>query len=148
MTTVSIRPVRPSDRAEWEILWHGYQEFYQITLSEKVTAQTWSRFFDGLEPVNALVAERTGALVGLVHFIFHRSTWLDGPTCYLQDLFTRPTDRGAGVGRALIEAVYTCAREGGAGRVYWLTHETNVKAMTLYDEVAERSGFIQYRKTL
>jgi GNAT superfamily N-acetyltransferase len=105
-------------------------------------------FFDGLEPVNALVAERAGALVGLVHFIFHRSTWLDGPTCYLQDLFTRPADRGTGFGRALIEAVDACAHEGRACRVYWLTHETNQKAMALYDRIAERCGFIQYRESL
>jgi GNAT superfamily N-acetyltransferase len=146
MSDFSIRAVAGADRAQWERLWNGYQEFYKINLAPEVTAQTWSRFFDGLEPVNALVAERDGELVGLVHFIYHRSTWLSGPTCYLQDLFTSDSARGKGIGRALIEAVYEKARSSGAQRVYWLTHQTNETAMALYDKVADRSGFIQYRK--
>ena len=141
-----VRAIAPADREQWALLWEGYQKFYKIDLSEEVTRQTWSRFFDGLEPVNALVAERSGNLVGLVHFIFHRSTWLTGPTCYLQDLFTSEAVRGVGIGRALIEAVYERARLGGAQRVYWLTHQTNETAMALYDKIADRSGFIQYRK--
>jgi GNAT superfamily N-acetyltransferase len=141
-----VRPIAPLDREPWERLWQGYQTFYKIDLSAEVTTQTWSRFFDGLEPVNALVAERAGEIVGFVHFIFHRSTWLIGPTCYLQDLFTSEAARGAGIGRALIAAVYERAQSGGAQRVYWLTHQTNETAITLYDKVADRSGFIQYRK--
>jgi GNAT superfamily N-acetyltransferase len=109
---------------------------------------TWSRFFDAYEPVNALVAELQGELVGLVHYIFHRSTIMIAPTCYLQDLFTSEAARGRGVGRALIEAVYAKASAAGSPRVYWMTHETNQSAMCLYDQVAERSGFLQYRKML
>ncbi len=109
---------------------------------------TWARFFDAAEPVHALVAESGGRLVGLVHYIFHRSTILIGPTCYLQDLFTDESLRGRGIGRALIEAVYERAKAAGAARVYWLTHETNETARRLYDQVAERSGFIQYRKQI
>ena len=71
-----------------------------------------------------------------------------GPTCYLQDLFTAESARGQGVGRALIETVYERARAAGSQRVYWHTHETNRTAQALYDRVAERSGFIVYRKDL
>jgi GNAT superfamily N-acetyltransferase len=109
---------------------------------------TWSRFFDAYEPVHALVAERDGQLLGLVHYIFHRSTIMIGPTCYLQDLFTSESARGQGIGRALIEAVYERAKAAGSQRVYWQTHETNLTAMKLYDHVAERSGFIVYRKQI
>ena len=44
------------------------------------------------------------------------------------------------------EAVYNAARKAGQSRVYWLTHETNRTARMLYDQVAEKSGFILYRK--
>jgi GNAT superfamily N-acetyltransferase len=98
--------------------------------------------------VHALVAERAGSLLGLAHFIFHRSTIHIGPLCYLQDLFTAQAARGQGVGRALIDAVYERARAAGANRVYWMTHETNALAMKLYDKVAEKSGFIVYRHFL
>jgi GNAT superfamily N-acetyltransferase len=143
-----IRAVLPSDRARWEALWSGYQTFYKTKISAQTTDMTWERFFDSNEPMYALVAEEEGALIGLVHYLFHRSTWTAGPYCYLQDLFTLETAWGKGVGRALIEAVYAAAKREGASRVYWLTHETNAEARKLYDKVAQNLGFVQYRKDL
>jgi GNAT superfamily N-acetyltransferase len=95
-----------------------------------------------------LVAEDGEALIGIVHYLFHRSTWMLGPNCYLQDLFTADAARGRGVAGALIEAVCEAAAAAGASRVYWNTHETNAVARSLYDKVATRSGFIQYRREL
>ena len=146
MTDIVIRALKPQDRAAWELLWLGYQRFYQVDLTAAVTDTTFARFFDGLEPVHALVAEQGGELLGFTHYLFHRSTWLAGPTCYLQDLYTADAARGKGVARALIEAVYQRAEQAGASRVYWNTHEDNTTARALYDKVATRSGFIQYRK--
>jgi GNAT superfamily N-acetyltransferase len=143
-----VRPIAPTDFARWEPLWEGYNTFYQRKLPAEITNMTWSRFFDAYEPVHALVAERDGQLLGLVHYLFHRSTTMIAPTCYLQDLFTAEAARGKGVGRALIEAVYARAKEAGSSRVYWQTHETNLTAMKLYDKVAERSGFVVYRKLI
>jgi len=148
--SILIRPVQQGDFAEWKPLWDGYNAFYgrkdATALPEETTRTTWSRFFDVTEPVHALVAEQAGQIVGIVHFIFHRSTISITPTCYLQDLFTLESARGKGVGRALIEEVYCRAQEAGSSRVYWLTHETNEAAMKLYDKVADKSGFIVYRK--
>jgi GNAT superfamily N-acetyltransferase len=149
---VVIREAAQSDFDSWSELWTGYNAFYgrhgATALAPQITKMTWARFFDVYEPVNALVAELEGRLVGLAHYIFHRSTILVAPTCYLQDLFTSEAARGRGVATALIEAVYARARAAGSPRVYWLTHETNHTAMRLYDQVAERSGFLQYRKML
>ena len=149
---LTIRPVARADFEQWKPLWDGYNAFYgragPTALPDEVTHMTWSRFFDAYEPVHALVAESAGTLVGLVHYLYHRSTTAIAPTCYLQDLFTTGAARGKGVGRALIEAVYAQAKAAGAGRVYWQTHETNATAMLLYDNVAERSGFVVYRKLL
>jgi GNAT superfamily N-acetyltransferase len=117
-------------------------------LPDAITQTTWARFFDTYEPVHAMVAEHDERLVGLVHYLFHRSTISIAPTCYLQDLFTGQTTRGKGVGRALISAVYEQAKLAGVARVYWQTHETNSTAMKLYDQVAERSGFVVYRKNV
>ena len=148
VSRVTVRPIARTDRGRWDDLWRGYNRFYERRILRKTTDTTWSRFFDAREPMHALVAERAGHIVGIVHYLFHRSTSLVGPTCYLQDLFTAPEARGAGVGRALIEAVYERARDNGAARVYWHTHETNTTAIRLYDTIAERSGFIVYRKEL
>jgi len=147
-----IRFVLPEDYAQWRPLWDGYNHFYgrsgPTALPDEITQSTWSRFFDPSEPINALVAEQDGQLLGLVHFIFHRTSISIAPTCYLQDLFTLESARGKGVGHALIEAVYRQAKLADSARVYWLTHETNATAIKLYDQVAERSGFIVYRKSL
>ena len=150
---VRVRPVEARDREAWTPLWAGYNAFYgrsgPTALPPDVIDTTWSRFFDADEPVHALVAEdEDGRLIGLVHYLYHRSTISIAPTCYLQDLFTDASTRGKGVGRALINAVYEQARLAGVGRVYWLTHETNSTAMKLYDQVAERPGFLVYRKNL
>jgi GNAT superfamily N-acetyltransferase len=143
-----IRPVVDNDFAQWLPLWTGYNTFYKRTLPDAVTRRTWARFLDPEEPMHALVAEQDGELLGLVHYLFHRATAMIENTCYLADLFTNQKARGLGVGRKLIEAVYNAARTAGASRVYWQTHETNAVAQVLYNEVAERSGFIVYRKQL
>ena len=141
-----IRSVAPGDLPQWEPLWEGYNSFYKRVVPAEVTQMTWSRFFDAYEPVHALVAEKDRRLLGLVHYLYHRNTAMIAPTCYLQDLFTHQETRGEGIGRALIEAVYERAKAAGSPRVYWITHESNLTAMKLYDQVAERSGFVQYRK--
>lgn len=143
-----VRSLAQTDRSGWEPLWAGYNAFYHRVLAPEVTQMSWSRFFDPYEPMHAMVAEQDGRLVGLVHYLFHRSTSMIAPICYLQDLFTLESLRGQGVGRALIEAVYERAKAAGSPRVYWQTHETNKTAMQLYDKVAERSGFVVYRKQI
>jgi GNAT superfamily N-acetyltransferase len=151
---ITIRPLAPTDYAQWLPLWLGYNHFYgrsgPTALADEITQSTWSRFFDPQEPVHALVAELVGQnkLVGLVHYLYHRSTTAIAPICYLNDLFTDETLRGQGIGRKLIEAVYEEARQAKSQRVYWLTHETNATAMQLYDKLADKSGFLVYRKSL
>jgi GNAT superfamily N-acetyltransferase len=150
LPAVVVRDIASTDHAAWLPLWEAYNAFYgrhgPTALAADITATTWSRFFDAGEPVHALVAEADGRLLGLAHYLFHRSTIRIEPSCYLQDLFTVPDARGRGVGRALIEAVCERARAAGCSRVYWQTHESNTTAMALYDTLAERSGFLVYRR--
>ena len=140
-----VRAIRRGDRERWAPLWRAYLDFYRAQWSLEVANATFARIFDPLEPVHAVVAERDGELIGFSHYLFQRSTWLINPQCYLQDLYVGEAERGGGVGRALIGAVVAAAKDAGAARVFWNTHETNAVARRLYDAVAERSGFIQYR---
>ena len=144
--TCEIRPIRADERAEWESLWQNYQAFYKVVIPDQTTAVTWARLHDPAEAMGVFGAYVNGRLCGIVHYLFHRSCWTVGDYCYLQDLFVAEGARNLGVGRALILAVEDRARAAGASRVYWLTHETNADARVLYDRLAERSGFIQYRK--
>jgi GNAT superfamily N-acetyltransferase len=145
-SNVVIRPIGLDERATWEPLWKGYQTFYKTVISDETTAVTWARLHDPAEPMHVLGAYVDGRLKGIVHYLFHRSSWTIGNYCYLQDLFVAEGARNLGLGRALIAAVEERARAAGTSRVYWLTHETNTDARALYDKVAERPGFIQYRK--
>jgi GNAT superfamily N-acetyltransferase len=147
-TPLTIREVQKSDYSAWLPLWHGYNAFYgregATALDPVITEATWSRFFDPAEPVHAFVAELNGQLVGITHYLYHRSTTRLELTCYLQDLFTAPDVRGRGVGRELIAAVCRAAKEHGVRRVYWQTHHTNSAGRVLYDKVAKHMGFIVY----
>jgi GNAT superfamily N-acetyltransferase len=140
-----IRAITQGDREQWEPLWRAYLDFYRTVERPEVTNALWRRLFDPLEPVHAVVAAREGELIGLAHYLFQRSTWFVDAQCYLQDLYVVAGARSGGVGGALIGAVVSAAKEAGATRVFWNTHETNATARRLYDSVAERSGFIQYR---
>lgn len=140
-----IRPLQPGDRDRWSPLWDGYLAFYRSALRTEVTEATFARFFDALEPMHAFVAEQDGTLTGFAHYLLHRSTWAAHCYCYLEDLFVDPSVRGNGTGRALITAVTEAARAARASRVYWVTEESNKQAQALYDKIADRPGFIQYR---
>ena len=143
-----IRRLAPADRPAWEPLWAGYLAFYGTSVPPETTDITWRRFLDPAEPMHALGAFDNERLVGIVHYLFHRTTWSPRDNCYLQDLFTAEAARGQGAGRALIEAVYGRAEEEEAGRVYWQTQEGNATARALYDQVASHPGFVVYRKDL
>jgi len=148
MSQIDIRPVTAGDHTAWLPLWQAYLSFYKGELPDAVTHSTWQRFLDPSEPTHAALAWADGKAVGMVHFIYHRSNWSIENSCYLQDLLVEEHTRGTGVGRLLIEHVYATAKADGCCKVHWLTHETNATAIQLYERIAERPGFIQFRKAI
>ncbi|WP_202901472.1 GNAT family N-acetyltransferase [Thalassospira australica] len=146
--STEIRPITAPDFDAWLPLWRGYQTFYKVDIPDDVSKQTWQRFLDANEPMHAALAWQDGKAIGMVHWIYHRSCWTSGDYCYLQDLYVDEKLRGTGAGRKLIEHVYDDAGKTGAARVYWLIQDDNFTAMKLYDRIADKSGFIQYRKML
>lgn len=147
-TEIELKAPGVGDHSRWFRLWQGYQRFYRVEIAPEVTEETFRRLLDPAEPMWAAIAWRGDEALGLVHYIRHRSTWTTGDYCYLQDLYVEEAVRGLGLGRRLIEHVYAEAAAMGCSRVHWLTHETNTNAMQLYDRIADRSGFVQYRKLL
>ncbi|MCV4269666.1 GNAT family N-acetyltransferase [Pseudomonas capsici] len=148
MTTVQIRPVTADDHDAWLPLWQAYLRFYKTELADGVSDVTWQRFLDPTEPTHSALAWLDGKAVGMVNFIYHRSNWSIRNACYLQDLIVSPEQRGTGIGRLLIEHVYATAKASDCDKVHWLTHETNTTAIALYERIAERGGYIQFRKAI
>lgn len=145
---MQVRKLLKQDYQNWLSLWEGYQNFYKVNLTAALSQLTFNRLIDECEEMGCFVLEADKELIGLVHYIFHRSTWTEGNYCYLQDLFVKTDNRAKGCGKILIEAVYAEAHKQNCSRVYWLTQETNYKARILYDQVAVNAGFIQYRKNI
>ncbi len=149
MSGLTIRPLSPSDEADWRRLWTAYLAFYETVLPEAIFTTTFARLTGGgANEFAGLLAVVDGRPVGLAHYLFHRSCWTVGNVCYLQDLYADPAVRGTGVGRALIEAVYARAAEADAAEVYWMTQEFNATARRLYDRIADKTPFIVYQKGL
>lgn len=130
---ITVMPLQAADRARWDILARSYKTFYETVLSDAQYDETWQRLLHG-DAVYGCGAHLAGNLVGIAHYMFHTSTW-STDACYLQDLFVDEAVRGQGVARTLIEQVAQAARARGATRFYWLTHQNNTTARTLYDKV-------------
>jgi GNAT superfamily N-acetyltransferase len=143
---IAIGPLKKSDRAAWEKLARGYNEFYQTDLPDSDYDRAWRRLLAGKE-IHGLAASLDGKLAGIAHFLFHGNVWR-ADVCYLQDLFVDDAVRGQGVARALIDAVAAAARRRGASRYYWQTKQDNARARALYDKLARFRGFIRYDYSL
>ncbi|MEJ8574703.1 GNAT family N-acetyltransferase [Microbaculum marinum] len=141
-----VRPLAPQDRTDWDELWQGYLTFYDEPLPNEISERTWARLMDPQFDMNGICVSDGTRIVGICHYLFHPSTWSEGPYCYLEDLFVDPNVRGSGFGRKLIEAVYEAAEARGAGRVYWATQESNETARRLYDRIATLTPFVQYAR--
>jgi GNAT superfamily N-acetyltransferase len=146
--TLTIHPVRPSDKDQWLPLWRGYLAFYHEDLPQEITNQTWDRILDEGEQIYCLGGYSDGEMVAFATYVLHRSTWSASTYCYLEDLFVADSQRGKGVGRQMIEAIAQAARDHGSTRLYWNTNEANKTAQALYDRIATKTDVLQYRKAL
>jgi GNAT superfamily N-acetyltransferase len=145
--SVTVRPLRASDKDQWSVLWTAYLAFYETSRPQEIFDLYFDRLLgDDPQDFNGLVAEVDGEVVGLTHYLFHRHGWSKANTCYLQDLYADPSVRGTGVGRALIEAVYAQADANGIASVYWLTQDFNTEARKLYDRIGVKTPFIRYNR--
>jgi GNAT superfamily N-acetyltransferase len=139
---IDVGPFRKTERAAWERLARGYNDFYKTVLPGDDYDLAWHRLLAGKE-IHGLGARVEGKLVGIAHFLFHSNIWR-AEVCYLQDLFVDQAVRGQGAARTLIDAVAAAARERGASRYYWQTKQDNARARALYDKLARFRGFIRY----
>lgn len=142
-----IRDPAPSDQTPWRKLWSQYNAFYQASISEQTTAETWRRMLDPASPIFGRLSVADDTVAGFTVSVLHETTWAVAPACYLEDLFVAPAFRGRGFGRRLIADLLDRARTKGWSRLYWHTRASN-PARKLYDEFAAADDFVRYRVLL
>lgn len=143
-----IVEVNHSHKSEWLQLWQEYLTFYEENLSLEITNGTWEKFLNPNELMNAFVLFDGDTMVGFIHYVFHPSTWAKGNYCYLEDLFVTENARNKGYARKLINAVREAAKKNNSERLYWVTGESNKVAQSLYNKIAEKTEYFQYRMGL
>lgn len=145
---MQVMPATEDDKAEWLPLWRAYLDFYKQALDDEITDLTFARALESGENLNLLVAKSDGRIIGFATYVLHRSSWARDWYCYLEDLFVAEDQRGRGVARALIAAVAEAGKAKGAERLYWVTDEANKTAQALYEKLATKTDFIQFRRDL
>ena len=144
MTT--IRRLEARDRAAWDVLFRDYRDFYRAKVADTVIDGTFERLLEGKALLGLVAVDEADRPIGLMHLVFHPSTWAGQDYCYIEDLFVARDARGTGASRTLFARAYAEAEARGAPRVYWLTQEYNAPARSLYDTLGRRTSFIVYER--
>jgi len=145
--TVQIKPITAIAYEPWLSLWAGYLGAQFEAMGADVHQGTFARLHDPQSSLQGVVAIHDKP-VGLAHFYLHPSIYSLAPACTLDDLYVAPDCRGQGVARQLIEAVVAQARQAGAYVLHWKTRDSNLGAISLYDKIGSRTGFLSYRLDL
>ncbi|MFD1744648.1 GNAT family N-acetyltransferase [Rhizobium helianthi] len=140
-----VRAATASDEVRFLELWAAYLAFYQASVSPDITRRTWARALDPKSAIFMRVAEVDGRMEGFALCLTHEGTWTLGKHCYLEDLFVDASQRGKGVGRALVRDLVDLANQNGWSRLYWHTAESNATARALYDSFVQSDGYVRYR---
>ena len=89
-------------------------------------------FSDGL--FDCLIAEKQGSIIGIALYYNRYSTW-KGKTIHLEDLIVTKSERGIGVGKALLNELVLLAKSSNIRRVEWSVLDWNKKAIDFYENV-------------
>jgi GNAT superfamily N-acetyltransferase len=132
----ALRPAEPRDLGAIVDLIRELAEFERLTHLLQVTPESLEPHLFGARPVvEALVAERDGAVVAFALFFTNFSTFLGKPGLYLEDLIVTPTQRGQGIGQALLERLARIAVERDYGRFEWSVLDWNENAIRFYERM-------------
>ena len=128
-----IRPAAASDVPAILALIRELAEYERSASSVVATEDLLRTALFGPSPAAFChVAEDGGEVVGMALWFLNFSTWQGRHGLYLEDLYVRPSHRGSGLGKALLETLVGIARERGYGRVEWVVLDWNTPAHDFY----------------
>jgi GNAT superfamily N-acetyltransferase len=142
---LTIRPPQASDRQDWDSLYQGYAQFYQVTQTPEMRERVWSWLHDAAHESQCLMAfDAHGKAVGLAHFRAFARPLSASTGGFLDDLFVDPEARGSQAGTQLIAAIEAVGKERGWSVIRWITADNNYRARSAYDKIATRTAWITY----
>lgn len=131
--------IRTTTEADVPIILRLIQELadYERAPDAVVTTEGGLRdvLFGASPSAEVLLALEEGEPIGFAVYFYSFSTWLGRPGIYLEDLFVRPTARGKGYGRALLERLAQIAQDRGCGRMEWAVLDWNDPAIQFYKKL-------------
>ena len=132
-----IREATPADVPEILAMIHELADYEKAPHEVVATPGLLRDALFGPEPaVYALMAEdETGAVVGFALWFRNFSTWVGRHGVYLEDLYVRPSHRGHGYGKALLQELARIAVERGYGRFEWWVLDWNTPAIDFYRSI-------------
>ncbi len=147
--TISVNPVTNDDREQWEALYHGYAEFYQVPMNDEILDTVWGWIHDDNNPFFGLVAkDENGKAIGLMHCRQMASPLRGALVGFLDDLFVSPEVRGKGVVEVMYEALNVVGKEQGWPFIRWITAEDNYRGRAVYDKLSDKTHWITYQMTV
>ena len=139
-----IRNIEIKDKEQWKKLYHGYADFYQVTISEQILETIWDWLHDTDHDLNALVYEIDNSIVALAHYRRMPSPLRGKYIGFLDDLYVDPQFRGKKIGEKIIKSLNEISKERNWGLIRWITRNDNHNAKSLYDKVAKKSTWEVY----
>ena len=148
--TLTLRPATVDDVPLILELIEGLAEYerlrHECVATEALLHET---LFGARRYAEVVVAEWNQAPAGFALFFHNYSTFLARPGIYLEDLFVRPTHRGHGIGKALLQHLASLAIARGCGRLEWAVLDWNESAIGFYKKMGAlpQGDWTTYRVT-
>ncbi|WP_028215970.1 GNAT family N-acetyltransferase [Paraburkholderia oxyphila] len=134
--SATIRAATPADVSAMHALMYELAEFEKLTHLFTGTPEGLADALFGARPsAEALVAEEAGRIVGYALFFHNYSTFLGRRGLYLEDLYVQPSQRGTGLGTAMLRALAAIAVERQCGRFEWTVLDWNEPAIRFYEKM-------------
>ncbi|MGW0755066.1 N-acetyltransferase family protein [Streptomyces sp. NPDC002814] len=136
-----IRPAAPADIPVIHTLIRELAEYEKAPHEARATEEQLHDALFGDHPAahaHIAVDDTTGDPVGFALWFLNFSTWRGVHGIYLEDLYVRPTARGAGHGKALLTELARLCVTRGYGRLEWSVLDWNRPAIDFYESLGAR----------
>ena len=138
-----------NDKTQWQGLYRGYADFYNMPMTDQVLDTLWRWIHDEHNPFYCIVArDAESVLQGFMHFRAMPSPLRGAMVGFLDDLFVSSESRGQGIVNALYKELENQGRDKGWPLIRWITADNNYRARNVYDQLSSKTHWVTYQMDL